>query len=141
MYLACIGILWNRSMFLVIPSGSGDFAARMNAFPLLYRYGSVGNLYGSGFFPAQDTDWFQSFPGTMKSVRDTASTIRCDFRSDAVGKTADPSGTEWNASHFPSILVDSGGRNHRPAPFETGFKMILLSHINELSSRVELFEF
>ena len=91
----------------------GDFAAWMNAFPLLYRYGSVRNLYGSDFFPQQDTAWFPSFPGTVKSVRNTASTIRCDFWSDAVGKTADPSGTEWKASHFPSVLVGSRGRNHR----------------------------
>ena len=30
----------------------GDFAAWMNAFPLLYRYGSVMNLYGSDFYSA-----------------------------------------------------------------------------------------
>ena len=41
-----------------------------------------GNLYGCRFFPVLDTDWSQSFPGTMKSVRNTTSTIRCDFRSD-----------------------------------------------------------
>ena len=105
MYLACIGILWNRGMFLMVPSGSGDFAARMNAYPLLCRYGSAGNLHESRFFPVQVSGWFQSFPGTMESVRNTASMIRCDFRPDAVGKTGDPSGTGRKTSHFSSVLV------------------------------------
>ena len=95
MYLACIGILWNRGIFLVIPSGSSDFAARIKAFPLLYWYSSPWNLYGSRFFSVLDTGWFQSFPGTVKSVRNTASTIRCDFRSSPVGKTGDSSGVDW----------------------------------------------
>ena len=114
MYLACIGILWNRGMFLVIPSGSSDFAARIKAFPLLYRYSSAGNLYGSRFFPVLDTSWFHSFSGTVKSVRNTASTIRCDFRSDPVGETRDPSGVDWKASRFRLVLVGSRGRNHGP---------------------------
>ena len=100
MYLAYIGILWNRGRFLMIRSGSDDSAARMNAFPLLYGYGSLGDLYESHFFPAQNTGCFQSFPGTVKSVQNTASTIRYDFWSDAVGKTAYPSWTEWKASRF-----------------------------------------
>ena len=117
MYLACIGILWKRGMFLVILSGSSDFTARIKVFPLLYRYSPVGNLYGSRFFPVLDTDWFQSFPGTVKSVRNTASTIRCDFRSDPVGKTGDPSGVDWKASRFQLILVGSGGQNHGTGPY------------------------
>ena len=53
MYLACISVLRYRGMFLVILSDSGDFAARMNVFRLLYRYGSAGNLYGSIFSDAR----------------------------------------------------------------------------------------
>ena len=112
MYLVCIGILWNRGMFLAIPIGSSDFVARIKTFPLLYRYSSVGNLYGSRFSPVLDMGWFQSFLDTVKSVRNTASTIRCDFRSDPAGKTGDPSGADWKASRFRLVLVGSGGQNH-----------------------------
>ena len=50
MYLACIGILWKRDIFLMVPSGSGDFPARMNAYPLLCRYGSAGTYTNPAFF-------------------------------------------------------------------------------------------
>ena len=113
-YLARIGILWNWDMFLVIPSGFSDFVARIKAFPLPYRYSSGGNLYESRFFPVLDTGWFQSFPGTVKSVRNTAFTIRCDPRSDPVGKTGDPSVVDWKASRCRLGLMDSEGQDHEP---------------------------
>ena len=131
MYLACIGILRNRGMFLVIPSGSSDFDARIKAFPLLYRYSSAGNLYGSRLFRVLDTDWFQFFRDTMKSVRNTASTIRCDCRSDPVGKTGDPSGVDWKASRFWLVLVGSGGRNHRPGPAYFRLSRAVYIHISD----------
>ena len=66
------------------------------------------------FFKCRFRAGFYRFLGTMKSVRNIASMIQCDFRSDAVGETRDPLETGRKRSHFSSVPVGSGGLNHRP---------------------------